>query len=430
MAEPEIFSCACGYTSWSKLLFEDHSCSFKRSADDSVGAKHDTFESWSYSRYDVTGSDAGKALSIPNRDVSNDHLESDLITGPARSVSVLPSSQAWALDAGLEYNDSYAGSYTCICGFSSFSQLLFEDHVCSLTTREAVKSAIFATTAQRLQDAGLSRLSVSARTEKGPQGIIIVSQETGRVIWGPNDILSGDKSISWLITKALNEIGQPFASMQLFHQDTYLAPETILSQELPRQATLTAIVSSTPLLLEAKSQFFNQFPDIITEISLSVTKESSFEELVKQTCADLSELCGKYRLTCTCLSGAIQKTDAKSLLALVEEKPCGLSCVGYKECLDRDQWQRLESFLQKVGSIRYWKHDSFGQHWILGWAAGHQLRMSIVSEDGPPARTFSTMWKKEQESRATSHKASSFKHDLDAELTAKFAAQAAKIWND
>eukprot|EP00440_Ansanella_granifera_P032919 gb/GFBE01035711.1/.p1 GENE.gb/GFBE01035711.1/~~gb/GFBE01035711.1/.p1 ORF type:complete len:402 (+),score=84.80 gb/GFBE01035711.1/:1-1206(+) len=391
-AMTEDLTCNCGFKSFSKIIFEDHRCGLSQAENNnnaglrSRNSWDDARKSDDYSRYDAYSERTAHTASEENMPFETTKEFPEAPSVGEQSADAMPGT--WDLDPSFADSTS---AFTCICGFSAFSQLLFEDHDCKATMPELVKAAIHATSPTRLKDAGLARHLVRVATEQGPQTVVVKTRDVGQVIWGPTRVEKGTR-MSQLRDMVLQAMGQPWASMQLFYEDKELPSELVLTSALPRYASLTAVVTNLALELNARACQFNRFPDIITEIKVGAEPQPDFEAYVESTKAQLREVCGKYRAGCTCISGEILEADSASLLPFIEEKPKGLSCVGYMECLDGDQRSQLDAFLQKAGPTRYWKHDSFGQHYLIAWTAGHTLRMSILSEDGPPARAFDGFW--------------------------------------
>ncbi|CAJ1441842.1 unnamed protein product [Effrenium voratum] len=224
-----------------------------------------------------------------------------------------------------------------------------------------------------------------------PQTVVVKSQETGKVIFGPRPV-EKDSNIAKLQEKILEMRKQPWASMRFFYEERELDSETKLQSLLETSLTLMADVNSDSLDISVHKSYFNKFPDVITEIVVSQRKEEEFQDYVTTIREKLRPVCGRFRTNCSCVRGDIQSVDPAIVLKSIEDKPRNMSCVPFLSCLSSEEHGRVQAFLQKAKDARMWKHESFGQHYLLVWAAGHELRFSIISEDSESSRNFvSTM---------------------------------------
>jgi len=272
-----------------------------------------------------------------------------------------------------------APPFQCLCGFTAFSQMLYEDHECKFVMKAAVKASVMADSISRLKDAGLhvERQLGDAGVKQGPQTVLVKVKDTQKVLFGPRPV-EKDMSVAKLIERILEVKKQPWASVKLFLRDKELSPDLTLLALPERSLLLQAEVCSTTLEIQGRKNFFNKFPDVTTEVSIAPQTEEDYEADVKKVREQLRSVGGRYRMT-----REIEAIDAIALLSTLEERPKSLSCVPLQGCLSEDQLSQLRDFIPKAKTARVWKHEGFGQYYVMGWAAGHKLRLSIISEDVP-----------------------------------------------
>lgn len=281
--------------------------------------------------------------------------------------------------------------FKCICGFSAFSQLIFEEHSCSFATPEIIKAATTATSMRRLQDAGLSSEHFVDTTSwfKEPP-TVVVRDAHGNEIWGPQ-LLNRSSTTASLTQLVLEVIGRPDASLSFCYQDKPINPDDNLLELLPSggAVSLKAVFRNVSLELRKRSGFYGSSPDVITEISIMQASEADFQAEVSSTCLSLRDICGKYEMGCTCQKGIIHEGDAKQFLPILEQKAArGMSCTSYAECLGKD-YASVDNFLTRAGAARFWKHDAYGAGQIvLIYASGHLIRFSVMSEDSQPSKSL------------------------------------------
>mmetsp|Transcript_9332 Transcript_9332/g.22367 ORF Transcript_9332/g.22367 Transcript_9332/m.22367 type:complete len:385 (+) Transcript_9332:53-1207(+) len=369
----EAYTCSgCNYTSFSKMLFQDHNCSMTQSHDPISPSKRppppppppptDTLTESPEDALSPTSPAKQEALGIPDFD------DSDLI------------------------NPEHA-PYRCICGYTAFSQLLFEDHECKFVMKEAIRSSVKATTVSRLKEAGLQVERHFARetAEQGPQTVIVKSMETGKVIWGPKPVEKAT-TIARLQEMILEARGQPWASMQLYHKDKEVPLEILVGSIFERVLAFQAEITSASMDIHVRKTLFNKFPDVITEVVIRGQKEDNFKAYVATIQEQLRSAYGRFWSNSSApMKEEFETVDAVSILKDIEDKPKNLSCVPFRDCLSQEQFESVSQFLANAGQARFWKYASLGQHYVMAWAAGHEFRLSIVTEDGPSRHFVSTM---------------------------------------
>lgn len=362
------FTCSnCGFESFSKLIYQDHNChgesGLVRWARSSP-SYHDDFV-----RSEVKFADDEAASGSPS---------------PMSPKEELPLPGMVTED---DFRDPESAPFRCLCGFTAFSQMLYEDHECKYVIREAVKASVMASTTSRLKDAGLHverQLVGSDGMKQGPQTVLVKAKDTEKVLFGPRPI-EKDMSVQKLIERILEVRKQPWATLKLFHEDRELGLQMALQKIPERSLLLQAEMNSATLDIRAKKCFFNKYPDVITEVCIAPQTEDDFEADVKKIREELRAVCGRYRKSCSCITGDVAVIDAAALLTTLEEKPKSLSCVPLQSCLPEDQLAQLRSFLQKAktAKARLWKHEAYFRYYVMGWTAGHKMRLSIISEDAP-----------------------------------------------
>mmetsp|Transcript_23281 Transcript_23281/g.54996 ORF Transcript_23281/g.54996 Transcript_23281/m.54996 type:complete len:379 (+) Transcript_23281:72-1208(+) len=376
----EAFVCSgCGFTSFSKMLFQDHDCSM-------------TKDPGSPGHLSCT------VISPPPPPV--DTITDDAILSPT-------SPQKSEVYGGIaEFDESdllnpQDAPFRCICGYTSFSQLLFEDHDCKFVAKEVILSSVRATTATRLKEAGLhvERHFAREAAEQGPQSVIVKDADSGKVLFGPKP-MSKSTSIGELTETLLQ--GQPWASLQLALRDKELSNDVVLGSIFERTVVLTANVVSTTLDIHVRKSLFNKFPDVMTEVMIRPQKIENLQDYVASVQEQMRQVYARFRTNSQTMKESLEEVDAATLLANIEEKPPNMSCVPFRDCLSQEQMEELRNFLSKVDTARMWTHNAFGQQYVLGWAAGHEFRLSILSEDGPTRHFVSTMSRPEVFTRHTS----------------------------
>jgi len=343
------FSCACGYTAFSLMIFEDHKCRYTKMPEVVRAEKDKTSDRRLAAAGLATLLAPSKAqVEIPDKAVQPPRPP------PAvrKLVSVWPSLEknpevglALPVDSGAEGQ----GDFVCICGRAFFSRLLFEDHKCDASSPEAVRASLEAGDATRLLDAGLH---CNAPQEQAPPP------------------------------------PPPAPEQELPEPDELPKPP---QPELPVPPPATAVELDDPSLLQIKSRvgLCKTHPDIITEVIVEPTSEGGFEATVESTCVLLREQCGKRRIAgCSCSPGSIQEVQAgRNLRRILEEQPREFNSLSYTGCLDEEQGQRLDELLRQGGPARLWKHDSYGcSNHIIMFVGGHLVRRTIYSED--PGRSI------------------------------------------
>ncbi|CAJ1335281.1 unnamed protein product [Effrenium voratum] len=344
--------CSCGFSSYSKIIFQDHSCAGEQSRYQS--------DRWSQTYGNESRTDETGTPPPPPPPPEEEGPP------PPGTVDVYTEE---------DFRNPQNAPFRCICGFSAFSQLLYEDHECHFVMREAVKSSVRASSVSRLKDAGLHLERLHAPNKEVPQTVVVKSQETGKVIFGPRPV-EKDSNIAKLQEKILEMRKQPWASMRFFYEERELDSETKLQSLLETSLTLMADVNSDSLDISVHKSYFNKFPDVITEIVVSQRKEEEFQDYVTTIREKLRPVCGRFRTNCSCVRGDIQSVDPAIVLKSIEDKPRNMSCVPFLSCLSSEEHGRVQAFLQKAKDARMWKHESFGQHYLLVWAAGHELRLA------------------------------------------------------
>ncbi|OLQ06161.1 hypothetical protein AK812_SmicGene10609 [Symbiodinium microadriaticum] len=340
----EAFVCSgCGFTSFSKMLYEDHNCSMTKDPGS-------------------PGHVSCTVISPPPPPV--DTITDDVISSPASPQK----SEVYGGIAEFDESDLLSpedAPFRCICGYTSFSQLLFEDHECKFVTKEVILSSVRATTATRLKEAGLHVERHFAR------------EAAEQVLFGPKSV-SKSTSVGELIETLLQ--GQPWASLQLSLRDKELNSDVVLGSIYERTVVLTANIVSTTLDIHARKSLFNKFPDVMTEVMIRPQKIENLEEYVASVQEQMRQVYARFRTSSNNMKESLEEVDAATLLANIEEKPPNMSCVPFRDCLSPEQMEELKSFLGKVDTARMWTHNAFGQQYVLGWAAGHEFRLSILSE--------------------------------------------------
>lgn len=359
------FNCSnCGFESFSKLIYKDHNChgesGLVRWARSSPSYRDDLIRS------EVRFADEEAAASA---------------TSPASPKEELALPGMVTED---EFRDPESAPFQCLCGFTAFSQMLYEDHECKYVIREAVKASVTASSMSRLKDAGLHverQLVGPDGMKQGPQTVLVKAKDTEKVLFGPRPI-EKDMSVQKLIERILEVRKQPWATLKLFHEERELGLEMALQKIPERSLLLQAEMTSATLDIQAKKCFFNKYPDVITEVCIAPQTEDDFEAEVKKIREELRAVCGRYR---KCIFGDVAAIDTAALLTTLEEKPKSLSCVPLQSCLPEDQLTQLRSFLQKAktAKAKLWKHEAYFRYYVMGWAAGHKMRLSIISEDAP-----------------------------------------------
>eukprot|EP00930_Biecheleria_cincta_P004551 TRINITY_DN105466_c0_g1_i1.p1 TRINITY_DN105466_c0_g1~~TRINITY_DN105466_c0_g1_i1.p1 ORF type:complete len:344 (-),score=70.72 TRINITY_DN105466_c0_g1_i1:30-1061(-) len=330
-------TCACGFTAFSQMIFEDHECRYTK-IPEVVRAEEDKTS-------DIRISDAGLAtllassrakVEIPDKPISPPRP-----SGLRKLVSAWPSLEKSVEVAPPPPVDSAAedkGDFVCICGRAFFSRLLFEDHKCEASSPEAVRASLEAGDATRMQDAGL---------------LNNVPEEPPRPPTPPPS--------------------EP--------------PEPEEVPEPPPEPIQPQVDEDDPSILRfmGRKGLCKTHPDIITEISVEPANESAFEAMVENTCILLREQCGKRRVAgCSCNPGpdSIQFVEAgRNLRRILLEQPREFNSLTYIDCLDEAQGERLGELLRKGGHARLWKHDSYGcSNHIIMFAGGHLIRRVIYGE--------------------------------------------------
>ncbi|CAK9024621.1 unnamed protein product [Durusdinium trenchii] len=355
------FTCSnCGFSSFSKLIYQEHSCQGDSSR-------------WKSYQVEV------------REEIVDPHPVA--IATPVESTE----------DVGLpgmvadedDYRDPQSAPFRCICGFSAFSQMLYEDHECKFVMREAVRASVRASTTSRLKDVGLHHERVGmVSTKQGPQTVLVKTRDSGKVLFGPRP-LEKETTVAKLRDRILEVRKQPWASMKFYHKESELAAELFLHHIPEQSLLLLADINSATLDIQVKKNYFNKFPDVVTEVQIAPQSEEEYEADVRQVRENLKTLLGRYRT----LSEEINSIDGAALMATIEERPRNLSCVPFSSCLSAEQFSQLQIFLQKAKTARLWKHEAFGQHYLMAWTAGHKLRLSIISEDLPTRSYLGRMGK-------------------------------------
>eukprot|EP00913_Durusdinium_trenchii_P009414 g8848.t1 len=195
--------------------------------------------------------------------------------------------------------------------------------------------------------------------------------------------------------------------MKFYHKESELAAELFLHHIPEQSLLLLADINSATLDIQVKKNYFNKFPelmgwdgsrlgwadgvlrathgqDVVTEVQIAPQSEEEYEADVRQVRENLKTLLGRYRT----LSEEINSIDGAALMATIEERPRNLSCVPFSSCLSAEQFSQLQIFLQKAKTARLWKHEAFGQHYLMAWTAGHKLRQGRKSiwETSPDRR--------------------------------------------
>eukprot|EP00913_Durusdinium_trenchii_P034180 g31988.t1 len=100
-----------------------------------------------------------------------------------------------------DYRDPQSAPFRCICGFSAFSQMLYEDHECKFVMREAVRASVRASTTSRLKDVGLHHERVGmVSTKQGPQTVLVKTRDSGKVLFGPRPLEKERVLLHWVRT--------------------------------------------------------------------------------------------------------------------------------------------------------------------------------------------------------------------------------------
>lgn len=337
------FSCACGYTAFSQMIFEDHKCRYTK-IPEVVKAEEDKTS-------DRRLLDAGLVTLLAPSKAQVEML--DKPASPTRSpgvrklVSVWPSLEknpeatppAPPVDEGADGK----GDFVCICGRAFFSRLLFEDHKCDASSPEAVRASLEAGDATRMQDAGFR-------------------------FQGPEPPPAPEP------TPEPKEPTPP---------PTPPAPSVHQADELDDPSMLR---------ITGRVGLCKTHPDIITEVMVEPTDDRGFEAMVESACILLREQCGKRRVSsCSCSHGSIQEVEAgsagRNLRRILEEQPREFNSLRYMDCLEEVQQERLDQLLRQGGPARFWKHDSYGcSNHIIMFVGDHVIRRTIYSED--PGRSI------------------------------------------
>ena len=138
-----------------------------------------------------------------------------------------------------------------------------------------------------------------------------------------------------------------------------------------RDASKRPVKSSVPF--HVFDLFLSSRQDVITEFKVAPASLEDFESEVQRLSERLRGSKGRD----------VVVLEAPQLLAALEERPRSLSCWPLAKCLSEAQLLEVQSFLREAKEARMWRQEANGQYHLVAWALGHQLRLSVISEDVP-----------------------------------------------